>query len=118
MTYFCVDVQPELKESYQRYMHGYEHASNTLASLSKRNGKNTPFGNWLESTLTKNTDLCRGLANLPAFLICPVQRLPRYLLILRDLQKCTPEDHEDYPHLLEAFESIKELVFNCNVILE
>ena len=93
-------------------MHGYEHASSVLASLSKRNGKNTSFGNWLQSTLTKHSDLCRGLANLPAFLICPVQRLPRYMLILRDLQKCTPEDHPDYPHLNDAFEVIKELVIN------
>ena len=90
-------------------MHGYDHSANTLAKLSKRSdGKNTTFGNWVQSTLTKNSDLCRGLANLPAFLICPVQRLPRYLLILRDLQKCTPEDHPDYPNLQAAFSLIKE----------
>ena len=79
-----------------------------MEKLAKRGNKNTSFGNWLQSQLLKNADLCRGLANLPAFLICPVQRLPRYLLILRDLQKCTPEDHPDYLHLQEALTLIKE----------
>ena len=89
-------------------MHGYNHAMTVLEKVSKRGGKNTTFGNWLQSQLLKHTDLCRGLANLPAFLICPVQRLPRYLLILRDLQKCTPEDHPDYPNLKEALSLITE----------
>ena len=91
-------------------MHGYNHAISTLEKISKRGGKNTNFGNWLQSRLVENNDLCRGLGNLPAFLICPVQRLPRYLLILRDLQKCTPEDHPDYTNLQQSFKLIQEFV--------
>lgn len=30
----------------------------------------------------------------------PVQRIPRYQLLLKELQKRTPEDHPDYPFII------------------
>ena len=35
---------------------------------------------------------CRG-QNLESFLIMPIQRVPRYLLLLTELRKRTPADH-------------------------
>ena len=43
------------------------------------------------------------LSNL---LIMPIQRVPRYKMLLESLLKVTPSDHVDYPKLSEAFEMI------------
>lgn len=37
--------------------------------------------------------------DLPSYLIMPVQRLPRYELLLRDLIKQTPPDDSEHPKL-------------------
>eukprot|EP01128_Nolandella_sp_AFSM9_P006703 TRINITY_DN350_c0_g3_i1.p1 TRINITY_DN350_c0_g3~~TRINITY_DN350_c0_g3_i1.p1 ORF type:complete len:1270 (+),score=401.91 TRINITY_DN350_c0_g3_i1:33-3842(+) len=42
-----------------------------------------------------------GLA-LQAYFIMPVQRLPRYVLLIRDLLKKTPPEHQDFKALEEA----------------
>ena len=95
-------------KAYQKYIHGYNHANDLLAQLTKRGNKNTSLGNWVQQQLNKNSNLCRGLASLPAFLISPVQRLPRYLLLLKDLFKCTPEDHPDYQNVQKAYDSLSK----------
>eukprot|EP00727_Mastigamoeba_balamuthi_P001095 m51a1_g10983 hypothetical protein (548) ;mRNA; r:314789-316750 len=41
---------------------------------------------------------------LQSFLVMPVQRLPRYLLLVKELLKCTPQHHADRA-LLQAAES-------------
>lgn len=40
--------------------------------------------------------------NLESFLIMPVQRIPRYLLLMRDMLKYTHKRHTDYPLLTKA----------------
>ena len=50
----------------------------------------------------------RGL-KLEDFLIKPVQRLPKYVIVLKELKKRTCHDHPDYENickLLEAFEKV------------
>eukprot|EP00698_Gefionella_okellyi_P001171 TRINITY_DN11086_c0_g1_i2.p1 TRINITY_DN11086_c0_g1~~TRINITY_DN11086_c0_g1_i2.p1 ORF type:complete len:1784 (-),score=423.23 TRINITY_DN11086_c0_g1_i2:68-5419(-) len=44
---------------------------------------------------------CGGLS-LYSFLITPVQRIPRYQLLLQDVLKCTPESHKDHALVKEA----------------
>ncbi len=39
---------------------------------------------------------------LPAFLIMPIQRLPRYVMLLEDLLRNTPRDHVDFEELTKA----------------
>lgn len=39
--------------------------------------------------------------DLPSFLVKPVQRLPKYILLYKDLLKNTDEDHPDYIHIKE-----------------
>jgi len=51
---------------------------------------------------------CRG-KGLRDFLIMPAQRIPRYLMLLIDLLKRTPEDHPDYNNLVEANKKFSEL---------
>ncbi len=43
-----------------------------------------------------------------SFLIRPIQRIPRYLLLLRDLVKHTETSHKDYDALAKALQQIGE----------
>jgi hypothetical protein len=50
----------------------------------------------------------RGLS-LEDYMIYPVQRLPRYEMLLAGLKKYTTEDNVDYKNLCIALENIKDL---------
>ncbi|KAJ3271562.1 hypothetical protein HDV01_006524 [Terramyces sp. JEL0728] len=52
--------------------------------------------------------------NLSSYLILPIQRLPRYKLLLSSLIEKTPQDHPDYHSLLEASRDIHNTVEKCN----
>jgi len=52
--------------------------------------------------------------DLPGFLIMPVQRLPRYGLLLRDLIKYTDSKHPDYLKLIEAERLVKDATHHIN----
>lgn len=52
--------------------------------------------------------------NLEQLLIMPVQRLPRYALLLEALLKLTPEDHSDRHALIEAQEKVKGVLSGIN----
>jgi hypothetical protein len=52
--------------------------------------------------------------NLESLLIKPVQRIPRYVLLLEDLLKNTWPSHRDYENIRSALEKIRITV--CNVI--
>jgi hypothetical protein len=48
--------------------------------------------------------------SLEDLMICPVQRLPRYTLLLETLLKNTPIDHKDYKLISESLRRLKETV--------
>ncbi|KNC98846.1 uncharacterized protein SPPG_05819 [Spizellomyces punctatus DAOM BR117] len=52
--------------------------------------------------------------SLQSFLILPVQRLPRYKLLVDELLECTPTEHPDYAELKRAREEIRRRVEECN----
>ncbi|KAJ3050358.1 hypothetical protein HK097_008680 [Rhizophlyctis rosea] len=52
--------------------------------------------------------------NLQAFLILPVQRLPRYKMLLDQLLDATPSTHPDYSDLRKAAEEVRRRVAECN----
>jgi len=52
--------------------------------------------------------------SLQSFLILPVQRIPRYEMLLRDILKETGDDHAEYQSLQDALEQIKEIAAHVN----
>ena len=46
--------------------------------------------------------------DLSACLIVPVQRLPRYVLLLQDLLKATPEYHVEHKNIIIAIEKLRQ----------
>lgn len=47
--------------------------------------------------------------NFESCLIVPVQRIPRYQLLINDYLKCTPDDHPDRPDLEMALEKVSSV---------
>ncbi|KAJ3447383.1 protein tag-52-related [Anaeramoeba flamelloides] len=86
---------------YTAYINRYS----SLFTLTKEaRAKNTTFDNFLIQTkLQLKSKL--GLFDL---LIAPIQRVPRYLLLLKELLKYSEKDHPDYKNLESAHESISK----------
>ncbi|KAJ5069294.1 faciogenital dysplasia protein [Anaeramoeba ignava] len=91
---FCHFI-PFLK-IYKNYIENYT----TIENLIKGFKKKEQFSTWLQSIPHKYT------LDLSSLLIMPVQRLPRYKLLLEEVLKKTDKNHFDYDKLIEAFEKI------------
>lgn len=89
---------------YTRYCFGYNDAIECLARCRESNPAFKEFIR--KKTLSKETF---GLS-LSNFLIMPIQRVPRYALLLRALLDYTEDSHPDYKNLENALQSINQVV--------
>lgn len=86
-------------------MNSYEHAMSVLALCRAKKS----FDSWL-----KKAETAAGKHDIASYLIVPIQRLPRYVLLLQDLISLTEETHIDYQHLCEALTSTKQVAEYVN----
>lgn len=93
---------------YSSYANNHE---NALSSLQEWLQKSSEFKDFIR-TQEERPDV-QGL-KLNALLITPVQRIPRYKLLLEDLLECTSTDHHDYQQLKEAAQQIGEIASHIN----
>ncbi|KAI8821789.1 uncharacterized protein EV422DRAFT_566869 [Fimicolochytrium jonesii] len=100
-----IDAAESMK-IYAHYINNYDLAMETLQRLLD----NFTFAKRLQS-LEKAASRSHDLKDL---LITPVQRPPRYLLLLQELLKRTPEKHPDYENLVSAVKRIKRTVHTIN----
>eukprot|EP01128_Nolandella_sp_AFSM9_P006538 TRINITY_DN3392_c0_g1_i1.p2 TRINITY_DN3392_c0_g1~~TRINITY_DN3392_c0_g1_i1.p2 ORF type:complete len:1163 (-),score=216.84 TRINITY_DN3392_c0_g1_i1:130-3618(-) len=92
---------------YTSYSNKFELAMGEYRSMTTKNQKLTTLLNELRD----RSDISLGLADL---LIMPIQRIPRYSLLLRDLLKNTLESHEDYENLQKAMAIVQEVATHVN----
>jgi hypothetical protein len=85
---------------YSDYLQRYEGAMIRRAKLLTSNKR---FADVVERA--RQDPRCGGMT-FDSFLVEPVQRIPRYRLLLEELLKCTPESHEDYSNIVEALASV------------
>jgi hypothetical protein len=90
------------------YCTNYEKTISTLQELRK---KDSQFDSWLDERLEKPET---GHLDLGMLMIAPVQRIPRYRLLLLDLIKNTWEDHEDYNYLCNASKLMEDVAEKVN----
>ena len=96
--------------AYQVYINGYTAARLFVSEAMKLYSQNAAvkqdpiirFAEFVHRQLSN--DLCLGFGSVTSFLITPIQRLPRYLLYLKDLHSCTPEGHPDRVDVEKAYE--------------
>eukprot|EP01130_Rhizamoeba_saxonica_P010181 TRINITY_DN4171_c0_g1_i1.p1 TRINITY_DN4171_c0_g1~~TRINITY_DN4171_c0_g1_i1.p1 ORF type:complete len:945 (+),score=215.29 TRINITY_DN4171_c0_g1_i1:19-2853(+) len=97
---------------YKTYSINYDNAAEVLKNLTQ---KNIVLKDWLEDKI--NLPILKGLP-LEAYLIMPIQRIPRYRLLLEDYIKDTEEDHPDYDVLLKSLEQLKIVADDVNRSVE
>ncbi|PRP77405.1 hypothetical protein PROFUN_14365 [Planoprotostelium fungivorum] len=104
---FCA-VTPFLR-LYIQYSGNFDKSIDLLNKAKKH----APFQDWLDS-LRLNLSNPNELPPLDSVLIAPIQRIPRYGLLLKDLLNHTPESHPDHRPLQTAIMSISAVAEQVN----
>lgn len=90
---------PMLK-MYIAFVSNYGQSVKQIATLKKERP-------WFNSFI-KHIQQNKAIRGLESYLILPVQRLPRYVLLLREMQKHTPKTHTDHKLLGQVcFKNLK-----------
>ncbi|XP_031554199.1 uncharacterized protein LOC116291202 [Actinia tenebrosa] len=78
-------------------------------------------GNEVKTKLEKNNEKFKAITSkvingqtLNSLLLMPIQRIPRYEMLLKELLKRTKEDHPDYDNLTEALSKAKQGAADLN----
>lgn len=88
---------------YFKYCQNFNSAHTFYEKLKK---KDANFRNLLDK-LDYTEEL--NFIDFPAQIIKPIQRLPKYVLLFKDLLKNTEENHPDYVYIAEILEKFQEL---------
>eukprot|EP01105_Mastigella_eilhardi_P003299 TRINITY_DN1423_c0_g3_i1.p1 TRINITY_DN1423_c0_g3~~TRINITY_DN1423_c0_g3_i1.p1 ORF type:complete len:611 (+),score=167.81 TRINITY_DN1423_c0_g3_i1:268-1833(+) len=108
----CVgDLFLEVVKAFKLYRYYVNNYSLSEATLLALRNKNAAFQKFIARVEFTSAFFNLGL---PSLMITPVQRLPRYVLLLRDMLSATPECHPDYAPLSEALEKMKDLAQYVN----
>jgi len=99
----------EHMKAYAQYAVAYGSAIEVLDELTK---KNTKFVRFLSDVAASNAKCDEQ--SLMSFLITPIQRVPRYILLLKELRKYTSKDQRDYANLTKAQSALEELAAFIN----
>lgn len=89
---------------YTVYVNNYDKMIETLNNERK---KNKEFDHFLKKYEVQATFI-------ESYLILPIQRTPRYVLLLKDLLRNTPTDHPDFNELQKSFENMEEVLKYIN----
>jgi hypothetical protein len=93
---------------YQEYINNFDQSQAVMAQLLKRN----PQFAGLENAMM--TDPTFRKLTLGAYLIMPIQRIPRYVLLIDDLVRHTDSSHADFDHLKLAAARFKTMSQQIN----
>ncbi|KAF6212697.1 hypothetical protein GE061_013223 [Apolygus lucorum] len=95
-------------ETYSAFINNWENAYETIKTSIQ---SKPAFARFVESTAKEH----KGKLSLDSLLIMPVQRIPRYELLIQTLLKHTEPCHSDATLLLEAQQGIHELATTINL---
>ena len=98
---------PNMSDIYHQYVDTYEKALSKIRI--EFNNENSLFG-----TFAKKCQVKCDNHSLSSLLVSPVQRIPRYQLLLEDLIKATPRYHKDSPLLILAHKKMVALASSLN----
>eukprot|EP00007_Cunea_sp_BSH-02190019_P000655 CAMPEP_0174243510 /NCGR_PEP_ID=MMETSP0417-20130205/31933_1 /TAXON_ID=242541 /ORGANISM="Mayorella sp, Strain BSH-02190019" /LENGTH=1204 /DNA_ID=CAMNT_0015323043 /DNA_START=60 /DNA_END=3670 /DNA_ORIENTATION=- len=93
---------------YASYVNKY---NSSLAALEQASRSNSKFQQFLNKQSVKKVS--KGL-DIHAFLILPIQRIPRYVMLLDDMFKFTDRTHPDYESLQTALAKMRDIADYVN----
>jgi len=91
---------------YTTYVNNYDAATKLLVSVDKDKSKFHKFLQEQQANLNGQS--------LTSFLIMPVQRVPRYILLVQELLKHTQPDHPDYENLQNSLKKLQQIGSTIN----
>ncbi|KAJ8028275.1 Rho guanine nucleotide exchange factor 17 [Holothuria leucospilota] len=97
--------QPVL-DAYTAFTNNFDHAKELIGKASQKLG----FIRFLEERTKEHKERL----HIDDLIIQPVQRIPRYELLLKDLIDNTPPDHEDFESLNMALDTVRKLATAVN----
>ena len=103
--------QADFLKVYKKYCSTYEDSSEYLIEALREKAELARFMNSANEKARRRLTVP---SNVFSFLIMPVQRLPRYVLLFQELVDKTSEDHPDYKNLKLAVVKAKEISSNVN----
>jgi len=101
------EITPYMK-AYSTYINNYDNAFEAVEKYEKGLPK---FADFLEKVYAKKEV---NRFKIDSFLILPVQRIPRYKLLLVDLLKSTPDDHQEKKEIEKVLEEIIKIAAYVN----
>ena len=101
-----VEAQP-LFRAYEVYIGAHATSQETLERLLKRNPEIPAFLQELRELAGKNLDL----QNLLSW---PIQRIPRYVLLLKELLKTIPTSQDSWKPIMSALDTIERVADSIN----
>ncbi|KAF8983464.1 hypothetical protein BGZ46_010217 [Entomortierella lignicola] len=105
-----IEIAPFLK-MYSNYVKAFESALTHVNDCMKSSDRFTEF---LKATARRPE--CKNL-DFQAYFMLPIQRIPRYKLLLENLLRHTPSDHPDHSKLQIAFKSMEQTAGFVNAMI-
>eukprot|EP01125_Pyxidicula_operculata_P016442 TRINITY_DN5662_c0_g1_i1.p1 TRINITY_DN5662_c0_g1~~TRINITY_DN5662_c0_g1_i1.p1 ORF type:complete len:1143 (-),score=334.15 TRINITY_DN5662_c0_g1_i1:8-3028(-) len=96
-----------ITQLYKHYINNYDRSRETLEAAKT----NTGFREFLTEAESKSGNSL----TLESYLIMPVQRIPRYVMLIDGILKSTKQSHEDYPNLVRAHDELKQVANFINI---
>ncbi|KAI8319398.1 hypothetical protein GQ54DRAFT_299373 [Martensiomyces pterosporus] len=93
---------------YSLYLRNFRSA---LSDISRWLSTNPDFASFIQRA--NSSPECKGLS-FQSYLLLPVQRIPRYKLLLEDLLKHTPAGHVDRQNISDALRTIEDVAAFVN----
>ena len=88
---------------YTQHIGGFHEAGAALRQLGGKAGR-------VLASLSHCPETLRGVNALEIVRVAPVQRLPRYILLLREVLKVTPPTHPDYKAAVQAAATLERML--------
>jgi len=92
---------------YTNYSLNFEKVTATLEELDKKE----KVKQWLEKRM--EDPICAGL-DFGAYLIMPIQRIPRYRLLIEEFLHNTPQTHKDYKDIQASLDKLMAVAKDVN----
>uniref|UniRef100_A0A6U0LA55 DH domain-containing protein n=1 Tax=Percolomonas cosmopolitus TaxID=63605 RepID=A0A6U0LA55_9EUKA len=107
-----LEIAPAFKQ-YTEFINDYEVIFDIVTNQSRKHRK---FQKFLELETERRMAENDRMTALTTYLILPIQRIPRYRMLLEDLVKNTSPDHPDYTATKEALQLIIDIADYCNAM--
>ncbi|EGG20417.1 peptidase C19 family protein [Cavenderia fasciculata] len=98
-------------EIFITYIVGYERALTRLRDIRQ---KNKSFVRFLEKRRNSGLDPGSNTLGLESYLVMPVGRCPRYMLLFQELCKLTPITHPHYQSIVDTMASLQKNLEDIN----